>query len=98
MTKLLLKTQEITQSLLQKMTTDKLLVVSVEVVQQEERERPANSEVERLVACTQKARDSIGWRPEFEGHEGLRRGLEYTAEWFQNPSNLSRYKTSAYNL
>ena len=29
---------------------------SVEVVQQEERERPANSEVERLVACTQKAR------------------------------------------
>ena len=71
---------------------------SVEVVQQEERERPANSEVERLVACTQKARDSIGWCPEFEGHEGLRRGLQHTAEWFQNPSNLSRYKTSAYNL
>ena len=71
---------------------------SVEVVQQEERERPANSEVERLVACTQKARDSIGWRPEFEGHEGLRLGLQHTAEWFQNPSNLSRYKTSAYNL
>ncbi|MEL0162981.1 MAG: GDP-mannose 4,6-dehydratase, partial [Halieaceae bacterium] len=71
---------------------------SVEVVQQEERERPANSEVERLVACTQKARDSIGWRPQFEGHEGLRRGLQHTAEWFQNPSNLSRYKTSAYNL
>ena len=33
---------------------------SVEVLQQEERERPANSEVERLVACTQKARESIG--------------------------------------
>ena len=35
---------------------------SVEVVQQEERERPSSSEVERLVACTQ-ARGSIGWRP-----------------------------------
>ena len=72
--------------------------VSVEVQQREERERPPNSEVERLVACTRKARDLIGWAPEFSGHEGLTRGLQLTAEWFQDPINLARYKTGAYNL
>jgi len=71
---------------------------SVEVQQREERERPPNSEVERLVACTRKARDLIGWAPEFSGHEGLTRGLQLTAEWFQDPINLARYKTGAYNL
>jgi NAD dependent epimerase/dehydratase len=71
---------------------------SVEVQQRGERERPPNSEVERLVACTRKARDLIGWAPEFSGHEGLKRGLQLTAEWFQDPVNLARYKTGAYNL
>jgi len=71
---------------------------SVEVQQREERERPPNSEVERLVACTRKARDLIRWAPEFSGHEGLKRGLQLTAEWVQDPVNLARYKTGAYNL
>ncbi|MDG2461186.1 MAG: NAD-dependent 4,6-dehydratase LegB [Luminiphilus sp.] len=71
---------------------------SVEVIQQEERARPPNSEVERLVACTQKAHDLFGWNPEYSGHEGLRRGLQHTASWFQDPANLSRYKTSVYNV
>jgi len=71
---------------------------SVEVKQQEERERPPNSEVERLVACTRKASDLICWSPEFSGHEGLKRGLQLTAEWFRDPVNLARYKTGAYNL
>ena len=75
-----------------------LMGASVEIKQQEERERPPNSEVERLVACTRKARDLIGWAPEFSGHEGLKQGLQLTAEWFQDPINLARYKTGAYNL
>jgi NAD dependent epimerase/dehydratase len=71
---------------------------SVEVIQQEERERPANSEVERLIACTVKARNLFGWNPEYSGHEGLKQGLRQTAAWFQDPANLSRYKTSVYNV
>ena len=66
--------------------------------QTEERERPLRSEVDRLVACTQKARELIGWDPEFAGRAGLKKGLAQTAEWFQDPAILARYKNSAYNL
>jgi NAD dependent epimerase/dehydratase len=72
--------------------------VAAEVKQREERERPLRSEVDRLVACTQKARELIGWNPEFAGRAGLKEGLAQTAKWFQDPVNLARYKNSAYNL
>lgn len=72
--------------------------VEVEVVQDDERMRPAASEVERLFAGTQRAKDIFGWSPEFGGREGFVRGLAETADWFVNPSNLSRYKTDRYNV
>ena len=63
-----------------------------------ERLRPAKSEVERLCADNRKARRLLGWEPAYAGLEGLRRGLEDTAEWFSDPENLKHYKADIYNL
>lgn len=70
----------------------------VEFTSDEQRLRPAGSEVERLWADNTLARELAGWTPEFQGVEGLRRGLRDTIDWFSNPSNLSRYKAGLYNI
>ena len=64
----------------------------------EQRLRPAGSEVERLWADNTLARTLTGWTPEFHGVEGLRRGLRETIDWFGVPSNLRRYKAGLYNI
>ena len=72
--------------------------VDIEIETDEARLRPVNSEVERLWADNSKARQQLGWSPEFGGLEGMRRGLEMTAQWFADPDNLRRYKTDVYNV
>lgn len=70
----------------------------IEIVTDEARFRPENSEVERLWAANQKAKDTFGWEPAYGGREGFKRGLEETAEWFRNPANLAAYKADRYNI
>ena len=70
----------------------------IEVVTDTQRLRPSNSEVERLFAGTEKAQRLFGWSPDYAGRDGFRRGLVATAEWFQRPGHLSRYKASQYNI
>lgn len=70
----------------------------IEIVCDQARLRPEKSEVERLFAGTAKAAANLGWRPEYGGLEGFRRGLETTAAWFSDPANLARYKIDLYNL
>lgn len=70
--------------------------ISIEV--EDIRLRPAKSEVERLWAENKKAKALLGWEPAYGGREGLKRGLEETAIWFSNPSNLEKYKVSTYNI
>ena len=70
----------------------------IEVVADEQRLRPEKSEVERLFASNDKAREILGWSPDYGGTDGLKRGLTRTVEWFLDPSNLGRYKADAYNL
>ncbi len=64
----------------------------------EQRLRPAGSEVERLWADNSRALALAGWAPEYAGTDGLRRGLAETVEWFSNPDNLRRYKAGLYNI
>ena len=63
----------------------------------QQRLRPAKSEVERLFSDNGKAARLLGWRPEHGGIEGLRRGLKQTIAWFRVPENLALYKAAAYN-
>lgn len=72
--------------------------VDIEIVTDEDRLRPPNSEVERLWAANSKAKRLLGWQPTFGGRDGFRRGLELTAEWFRQPENLRAYKADIYNI
>ncbi len=75
-----------------------LMGADIRIVSDAERLRPESSEVERLFASNQMAKQRMGWSPEYGGLEGLRRGLQKTIEWFREPSNLSRYKNDIYNV
>jgi dTDP-glucose 4,6-dehydratase len=64
----------------------------VSVSLDEERLRPADSEVERLVADVTKARRLLDWQPRIDLDEGLRQ----TIEWLSR--SLEAYKPSLYNV
>jgi UDP-glucose 4-epimerase len=66
----------------------------VPIVEDPARLRPAASEVMRLVCDSSRLRAATPWRPAFT----LREGLVETAAWFQDPSNLARYRWDRYNL
>jgi nucleoside-diphosphate-sugar epimerase len=70
----------------------------VSFVCDEQRIRPAASEVERLWADDSRVRALTGWAPAYAGEDGLRRGLAETIHWFSNRDNLRRYKAGLYNI
>lgn len=72
----------------------KLMDTDVEVREDEERIRPAGSEVMRLVADATRLREATGWKPEHD----LEQGLVRTIGFFRDPVNLARYKTGIYNI
>jgi NAD dependent epimerase/dehydratase len=72
--------------------------VDIEILTDEARIRPENSEVERLWASNDKARTLFGWQPAYGGRDGFARGLAETAAWFCDAQNLVRYKTDRYNI
>jgi NAD dependent epimerase/dehydratase len=72
--------------------------VQIEIVADDARLRPENSEVERLWADNSKAKQLFGWQPAYAGHEGLKRGLLATAEWFTQHDNLRSYKSDIYSI
>ncbi len=54
--------------------------------------RPAGSEVERLLASSELAKELTGWKP----NVGLEEGLKQTVDWVEK--NLSRYRVKEYVL
>ena len=71
---------------------------SIEIITDEQRLRPEKSEVERLWASNTKARELLGWQPQYGGRTGFMRGLTETIAWFREPTNLPAYKADIYNL
>lgn len=70
----------------------------VEILTDEQRVRPEESEVRRLYADTSKATELTGWKPLYAGTEGFRKGLEETVNWFTDKNNLKLYKSTLYNV
>ncbi len=58
-----------------------------------DRLRPSKSEVFRLCGDNRKILSLTQWRPQVT----LRQGLEITARWLTDPTNLARYKSDIYN-
>ena len=68
----------------------KLTGQDIKIHHEEQRLRPQNSEVNRLVANNSLAEKLMGWQPEID----LEEGLKITIEFFEN--NTERYRSNAY--
>lgn len=74
----------------------KIMNCDVKIVSADVRMRPKNSEVERLLAANERAKDLLDWTPAYGGLQGFRKGLEATISWFSNPENMKRYAPAKY--
>lgn len=72
----------------------KLMNRDLEIVTDDERKRPADSEVERLLCDNRLMKSLTGWEPTVSLEEGLRR----TIDWFRNDADMSMYKHEIYNV
>ena len=72
--------------------------VDLSIIEEETRLRPTNSEVNRLYGDNTLLRSLTSWTPQYSGRDGFRKGLAITADWFSNPSNLSKYKPHMYSV
>lgn len=76
----------------------KIMKADVEFVQDSDRLRPQNSEVERLWADNQKAKTLLDWAPQYSGVEGFKNALMETIPWYLETENIKNYKTEIYNI
>lgn len=65
---------------------------NAKIVCDEQRKRPENSEVNRLLGCNKKIMELTDWKPQFTFEEGLAATIEFLRE------NLDKYKPDIYNL
>jgi dTDP-glucose 4,6-dehydratase len=71
---------------------------TIKIITDDQRLRPEKSEVEHLWAANIKARELLGWQPEYGGRDGFLRGISETIAWLRNPSHLSAYKADIHNI
>jgi nucleoside-diphosphate-sugar epimerase len=64
----------------------KLMDVNYQLVQDPARLRPQKSEIYRVVVDSSRARDLLGWTPQVDLEEGLRRTITWFRERFSTPS------------
>jgi NAD dependent epimerase/dehydratase len=66
----------------------------VRFITDEQRLRPKDSEVFRLLGNNKLIKQLTEWQPDYS----LEQGLNETIAWFRNPENLKKYKPGLYNL
>jgi len=71
-----------------------LLRPEAKIVCDEQRLRPIDSEVERLLGSAEKLFSLTDWRPKTSLDEGLQR----TVSWFKDRDNMRQYKPDDYNI
>lgn len=64
------------------------------IITDEQRLRPAKSEVFRLFGSNEKLRQFTNWELQYT----LQEGIQETISWFSNPENLQKYKAGIYNV
>lgn len=71
-----------------------LMGIDADIVEDERRLRPKDSEVMRLLCDPSRLTERTGWRSVV----GLDEGLARTIGWFENPENLLRYPKNEYYI
>ncbi len=69
-----------------------IMNIKKEIISEDSRLRPKNSEVLHLVSDNRKANDLINWKPEVDFTSGLERTIEFIK------SNLELFRTDSYNI
>jgi NAD dependent epimerase/dehydratase len=72
----------------------KLMKSDINIIEENERVRPKNSEVFRLLGDNKKVNQLVGFIPKYN----IEQGLKETISWFENSDNLKKYKSAIYNL
>ena len=62
------------------------------------RARSKKSEVYRLFASNQKAKELLNWKPKYSGLPGFIKSLEKTIAWFKENNNYKNYNSDIYNI
>ena len=73
-----------------------IMDVEIELISDDNRIRPKDSEVNRLFGDNHLLRQITDWQPYFSGINGFKKGLQLTIDWFSNKENLDFYKTNTY--
>ncbi|MBL7863246.1 MAG: SDR family oxidoreductase [Cyclobacteriaceae bacterium] len=76
------------------MMIGKIMGKPVEVLQDDVRMRPTESEVFRLLGSNEKIKRLTGWQQAYS----LEDGLKETIQWFSKPENMKLYKPGIYNV
>ena len=64
------------------------------IVNDDQRKRPENSEVNRLLGSNNKIHELTDWEQRYT----LESGLQETIQWFRDEANIRRYKPEIYNV
>lgn len=75
-----------------------IMNADIDIIEDENRIRPINSEVGRLWADYSKALRLTSWKPEYSGADGFKHGLQETIAWFLRDKNNAYYKPEVYNV
>jgi NAD dependent epimerase/dehydratase len=71
-----------------------LMLSNVTFINDEQRNRPKNSEVFRLWCDNKKIENLVGYKPQVSFRDGLKK----TIDWITRPENLKMYKSEIYNV
>jgi nucleoside-diphosphate-sugar epimerase len=71
-----------------------IMLSEINFITDEQRLRPKDSEVFRLMGDNKLIKELTGWQPEYS----LGQGMKETIDWFKNQENLKKYKPGLYNL
>lgn len=70
--------------------------IRIPIIEDQNRKRPKQSEVERLWSESSRVSETFGWHPQHANIEGLYRGLEKTVRWFRDNLDLHGYDSATY--
>lgn len=62
------------------------------------RTRPEKSEVERLLSTPEKAKNLLDWKAELSGRDGLKLGIQRTADWLQSRMSQDQSQWEGYHV
>jgi len=64
------------------------------IITDDQRLRPENSEVERLLGCNKRILELTAWKQQYE----FEQGIQETVKWFSDANNRKAYKSHLYNV